>query len=127
MGRQHSRMEDASTSEAIAGAVRAAMARRRMTQVELREAAEWSTSYLRRRVEGEVDVSLSDLIKVAGALRCDPASIISGGLGDHISRITGNESVADIVTIARLLGHDPAQLVAAAVEALRMQTEAVAA
>lgn len=122
------RMQDAETSsndsEAIAGAVRAAMARRRISQVALREALRWSVSYLGRRLAGEVGMSLADLVAIAGVLRFDPADLVSAAADDLVGRITGDESLAEIVAIARVLSCDPAELVAAAVADLK---QAVAA
>lgn len=71
------------TQQAIAGAVRAAMARRKCSQKTLRTQIGWSVSFLGRRVAGDVDFSVSELITVARALGVDPADLINNALEDE--------------------------------------------
>lgn len=76
-----------STQQAIAGAVRAAMARRKCSQKSLRTALGWSVSFLGRRVSGEVDFSVSELVAVAQAIGVDPAELLSSAVADSTKQL----------------------------------------
>lgn len=69
-------------AKAIAGAVRAVMARRGIKQTELRTALRWKKSYFDRRICGQVEMSISDLIAIGGALNCQPDDLVSDALAD---------------------------------------------
>lgn len=61
--------------QAIANAVRAELARRRCTQKKIRSATGWSVSFLARRMAGDVEFSLAELITVSKAIGSDPIDL----------------------------------------------------
>lgn len=73
---------DKKTAKAIARVVKAMMARRGKSQKELRERLNWSVSYTGRRMGGEIEFSLSELIAIGDFLDCDPADLVLSALDD---------------------------------------------
>lgn len=69
-------------AKAIAGAVRAVMARRGMRQNDLRPMLDWSKSYFDRRFGADVEMSLKDLMEIGAVLDCAPESLISMAVED---------------------------------------------
>lgn len=66
-----------SVKEATAEEVRALMARRRITQRQLSADLGWSAPYLSRRVTGETEFSVYELITVCLALDADPVDVLT--------------------------------------------------
>jgi transcriptional regulator with XRE-family HTH domain len=79
-------MQDANThnhtTNAIAGVIRAEMARRRWTQKKLRDATGWSVPFLSRRVAGTVGFSVAELVQLAAVIGADPVQILREALAE---------------------------------------------
>jgi hypothetical protein len=76
-----------STDQAIAGAVRAVMARRKVSQSKLwgliYPQTSWSRSALNRRIQGDLALTLGDVAVIAAALEADPTQIVSEVLAEQ--------------------------------------------
>lgn len=75
--------------EAIAGAVRAELARRRMSQQDLRTRTGWSRSFLARRINGEVGFSVGELVVIAKSINADPVAFFQAAVNDPGPRPSG--------------------------------------
>lgn len=69
-------------AKAIAGAVRAVMARRGIRHQDLRNKLGWSKSYFDRRIGGAVEMSLKDLMDLGVVLNYQPTSFMADAIED---------------------------------------------
>lgn len=60
--------------DAVAGEIRAVMARNRVTQVALAEQLDVSHAWVSRRLSGDTAITVGDLVRIAGALGADVAT-----------------------------------------------------
>jgi transcriptional regulator with XRE-family HTH domain len=66
-------------SSALAGEIRAELARRRLTPIQLANATGISVHKIRRRLSGDVGFTVDELSAISTFLERDPASLLLGG------------------------------------------------
>ena len=68
---------DTTLAAAVAGEVRAEMARQRLTAVQVADAAEMTKGYLHRRLAEQSPFTLADIERLARVLGVDPAHFLA--------------------------------------------------
>lgn len=86
------------TDQAIAGAVRAELARRKVSQQQLTERTGWSKSFLARRVHGTVPFTVAELLTLSRAVGVEITELIPSAE----DRNRGTEDAAMVGAPSRL-------------------------